>query len=184
MRQSLLSFIAKSLAVVKTGISRTRSMAACSKSRVKLLPWRARDQDLPDLMFWAANTGHRGADDTVVLKEVEMSPAHLLEIMGVAELPAYWTGEKRARSGCYGEAKFVRTFGCIEQLSGNLPGPFMFPITQQYGVDPVWFGVFVTMMMVLAGISPPVGLNVFVVRSVCRHIPIMTIYRGHFPSSA
>ena len=83
---------------------------------------RLRGQDLPDLMVWAANTGHRGADDTVVLKEVEMSPAHLLEIMGVAELPAYWTGEKRARSGCYGEAKFMRTFGCIEQLSGNLPG--------------------------------------------------------------
>lgn len=59
--------------------------------------------------------------------------------------------------------------------------PFMFPITQQYGVDPVWFGVFVTMMMVLAGITPPVGLNVFVVRGVCQHIPVMKIYRGSFP---
>ncbi len=73
--------------------------------------------------------------------------------------------------------------GCILESTSILvlTMPFMFPITQQYGVDPVWFGVFVTMMMVLAGISPPVGLNVFVVRSVCRHIPIMTIYRGAFP---
>ena len=59
--------------------------------------------------------------------------------------------------------------------------PFMYPITQQYGIDPVWFGVFVTVMMVLAGITPPVGLNVFVVRGVCRHIPVMKIYQGSFP---
>lgn len=59
--------------------------------------------------------------------------------------------------------------------------PFMYPIAQQYGVDPIWFGVFVTVMMVLAGITPPVGLNVFVVRGVCRHIPVMSIYQGSFP---
>jgi len=59
--------------------------------------------------------------------------------------------------------------------------PFIYPITLEYGVDPVWFGVFVTVMMVLAGITPPVGLNVFVVRGVCTHIPVMTIYRGSFP---
>ena len=56
-----------------------------------------------------------------------------------------------------------------------------YPITQQYGVNPVWFGVFVAEMMVLAGISPPVGLSVFVVRSVCPHIPILKIYKGAFP---
>lgn len=59
--------------------------------------------------------------------------------------------------------------------------PFMYPITQQYGVDPVWFGVFITVMMVLAGMSPPVGLNVFVVRGVCKHISVMKIYKGAFP---
>jgi len=59
--------------------------------------------------------------------------------------------------------------------------PFMYPITQMYGVDAVWFGTFVTMMMVLAGISPPVGLNVFVVRGVCSHIPVTTIYKGALP---
>ena len=42
--------------------------------------------------------------------------------------------------------------GCILESTSILvlTMPFMFPITQQYGVDPVWFGVFVTMMMVLA----------------------------------
>lgn len=73
--------------------------------------------------------------------------------------------------------------GCILESTSILvlTMPFMYPITQQYGVDPVWFGTFVTMMMVLAGISPPVGLNVFVVRSVCTEIPVATIYKGAFP---
>lgn len=68
--------------------------------------------------------------------------------------------------------------GCILESTSILvlTMPFMFPITQQYGIDPVWFGVYVTMMMVLAGISPPVGLNVFLVRGVCKHIPVMDIY--------
>lgn len=73
--------------------------------------------------------------------------------------------------------------GCILESTSILilTMPFLFPITQSYGVDPVWFGVFVTVMMVLAGISPPVGLNVFVVRGVCQHISVMKIYRGSFP---
>ncbi|WP_446425231.1 TRAP transporter large permease [Mailhella sp.] len=73
--------------------------------------------------------------------------------------------------------------GCILESTSILvlTMPFMYPITQQYGVDAVWFGTFVTMMMVLAGISPPVGLNVFVVRSVCTDIPVTTIYKGAFP---
>ncbi len=73
--------------------------------------------------------------------------------------------------------------GCILESTSILvlTMPVMYPITQSYGVDPVWFGVFVTVMMVLAGISPPVGLNVFVVRGVCQHISVMTIYKGALP---
>lgn len=73
--------------------------------------------------------------------------------------------------------------GCILESTSILvlTMPMLFPVTQVYGVDPVWFGVFVTVMMVLAGISPPVGLNVFVVRGVCKHIPVMSIYKGSFP---
>ena len=59
--------------------------------------------------------------------------------------------------------------------------PFVVPITLQYGMDTIWFGVFVTMMMVMAGISPPVGLNIFIVRSICPHISIFSIYKGAFP---
>ena len=59
--------------------------------------------------------------------------------------------------------------------------PFLFPITQAYGLNPEWFGVFVTMMMVMAGITPPVGLNVFVVHGVCPDVSINSIFRGALP---
>lgn len=73
--------------------------------------------------------------------------------------------------------------GCILESTSILilTMPFMFPITQQYGIDPIWFGIFVTTMMVLAGISPPVGLNVFIVHGICPHISVNQIYRGSFP---
>lgn len=73
--------------------------------------------------------------------------------------------------------------GCILESTSILilTMPFMFPITQQYGIDPIWFGVFVTTMMVLAGISPPVGLNVFIVHGICPNISVNQIYRGSFP---
>ncbi|MGN1037977.1 MAG: TRAP transporter large permease [Mailhella sp.] len=59
--------------------------------------------------------------------------------------------------------------------------PFLFPITQAYGINPEWFGVFVTMMMVMAGVTPPVGLNVFVVHGVYPDVPINGIFRGALP---
>ena len=122
MRQSLLSFIAKSLAVVKPAFPDQEHGGLLKEQGEPAAFARPRDIGLPDLMFRAANTRNLGGNDTVVLKKIEMPPAHLLEIMGVAEFPAYWTREKRATPGSYREAKFVRTFGCIEQLPGNLPG--------------------------------------------------------------
>lgn len=59
--------------------------------------------------------------------------------------------------------------------------PLLFPIVVAYGLDPVWFGGFVTMMMVLGGITPPVGLNVYVLHGVCPRLPTVLIFRGVMP---
>ena len=73
--------------------------------------------------------------------------------------------------------------GCVLESTSILilTMPFLFPITQAYGLSPAWFGIFVTMMMVLAGITPPVGLNVFVLHGVCPEIPITLIFKGALP---
>jgi len=59
--------------------------------------------------------------------------------------------------------------------------PILYPIIMAYGVDPIWFGAFVTFMMALAGITPPTGLNVFCIRGVCQHIPLTQIFIGAAP---
>jgi len=73
--------------------------------------------------------------------------------------------------------------GCILDLFGALilTIPFIFPITLNLGIDPVWFGVFIIIMMEIALITPPVGLNVFVMRGIALDVPMGTIFRGVVP---
>ncbi|MFY9314227.1 MAG: TRAP transporter large permease subunit [Burkholderiales bacterium] len=68
------------------------------------------------------------------------------------------------------------TFGMI-----ILTLPFVFPIVLALGFDRVWFGVYVTVMIELALITPPIGMNVFVMQRVAPEVPMVTIFRGAAP---
>jgi len=59
--------------------------------------------------------------------------------------------------------------------------PIVFPVMVQLGFDPVWFGVIVVMAVTFGMICPPVGMNVFVINSIARDVPLMSIYRGTMP---
>ncbi|MDE0308713.1 MAG: TRAP transporter large permease [Acidiferrobacterales bacterium] len=59
--------------------------------------------------------------------------------------------------------------------------PFVLPILQSQGVDLVWFAVLFVLVIEMALISPPVGLNVFAVKSIAPDVPINTIFRGIMP---
>lgn len=59
--------------------------------------------------------------------------------------------------------------------------PIVYPIVMAQGFDPIWFGVVLVIVVQMGLIAPPVGLNVFVVRSVVPDVPLMTIYRGVAP---
>ncbi len=73
--------------------------------------------------------------------------------------------------------------GCILEATSILilTMPILFPVTQAYAMEPAWFGVFVTMMVVLAGITPPVGLNAFVLHGVFPEASITEIFIGAVP---
>jgi C4-dicarboxylate transporter DctM subunit len=73
--------------------------------------------------------------------------------------------------------------GCILDVFGMiiLTLPFVFPITTALGIDPIWFGVFITIMTEIALITPPVGVNVFVMRSIATDVPMGSIFRGIVP---
>ena len=47
--------------------------------------------------------------------------------------------------------------------------------------DPVWFGIFVVLMTELALITPPIGINVYVMHGIAPEVGLITIFRGIFP---
>ena len=59
--------------------------------------------------------------------------------------------------------------------------PVLLPVIKGIGYDPIWFGVFVTVMSTVGLISPPVGLTVFVVQSQNPDVPLQKIFRGVLP---
>jgi tripartite ATP-independent transporter DctM subunit len=59
--------------------------------------------------------------------------------------------------------------------------PIVFPVIKELGFDPIWFGVIVVMTVELGLIHPPVGMNIFVIKSVVEDVKISTIFYGVIP---
>jgi tripartite ATP-independent transporter DctM subunit len=59
--------------------------------------------------------------------------------------------------------------------------PVLFPIITELGFDPVWFGVVMTLNMEMGLITPPVGLNLYVVQGIAPDIPLRDILVGSIP---
>ena len=49
------------------------------------------------------------------------------------------------------------------------------------GYDPIWFGIMVVIVVQIGMISPPVGMNIFVVKNLLRHVSITEVFRGVTP---
>lgn len=73
--------------------------------------------------------------------------------------------------------------GCVfESLSMLLlTVPIFFPLVISLGFDPVWFGIIVVVVTEISLITPPVGLNVFVLKGVLGDVSTATIFRGTVP---
>jgi tripartite ATP-independent transporter DctM subunit len=73
--------------------------------------------------------------------------------------------------------------GCIMDAMAMiiLTIPIIFPVIKALGFDPIWFGVIIVMTVELGLIHPPVGMNVFVIKSVVKDVRISTIFWGVLP---
>jgi len=70
----------------------------------------------------------------------------------------------------------------MEELSMILlTVPLFFPVVTALGYDPVWFGIVIVIVVQIGLISPPVGMNIFVVKNLLRNISIGTVFRGVIP---
>jgi len=59
--------------------------------------------------------------------------------------------------------------------------PILYPVLVKYGFDPIWFGVIMTINMEVGLITPPVGLNLYVVQGIAPDVPLNRVLVGSFP---
>jgi C4-dicarboxylate transporter DctM subunit len=59
--------------------------------------------------------------------------------------------------------------------------PIFYPVVIHLGYDPLWFGVIIVLITQIGVITPPVGINVYVVSGVARDVPLQVIFRGVIP---
>jgi C4-dicarboxylate transporter DctM subunit len=73
--------------------------------------------------------------------------------------------------------------GCFMDALGMilLTIPIFFPVAVALGYDPIWFGVVIVLVTELGVITPPVGINVYVVSGIAKDVPLEVIFKGTFP---
>ncbi|WP_212523260.1 TRAP transporter large permease [Actibacterium sp. MT2.3-13A] len=136
--------------------------------------------------FWAA------AKDSVVTTATVMLiliAAHMINpFLALTHIPSlvgeFLTGLELAPLAVLGLILLTYlVLGCF--LEGFammvLTMPIYFPVITQLGLDPIWFGVLVVLTLEMGLISPPVGINVFIVKSVARDVPLGRIFAGVAP---
>jgi tripartite ATP-independent transporter DctM subunit len=89
--------------------------------------------------------------------------------------------------GAYGVLVLIMlmylVLGCLMDAMAMiiLTVPIIFPVITHLGFDPIWFGVIIVMTVELGLIHPPVGMNVFVIKSVVKDVSFATIFTGVLP---
>ena len=108
-----------------------------------------------------------------------------LGLTGIAFLASEWVGGQ----GLSGAQVVILVLGMFIVLGTFLDGfamlvlavPLVQPILESLGVDMIWFGVMIVITLEMGLISPPVGLNIFVVKGVAPDVPVYTMFRGIVP---
>ncbi|MCS7280369.1 MAG: TRAP transporter large permease [Desulfobacterota bacterium] len=59
--------------------------------------------------------------------------------------------------------------------------PILYPIVLNLGYDPIWFGVIIVLVTCMGVVTPPVGVNVYVIKGIAKDVPLEQIFKGIFP---
>ena len=100
------------------------------------------------------------------------------------KLTAFLTGMGVGRYGVLAMIMLMYlVLGCLMDAMAMiiLTVPIIFPVIIALGFDPIWFGIIIVMTVELGLIHPPVGMNVFVIKSVVKDVSFTTIFKGVLP---
>lgn len=63
----------------------------------------------------------------------------------------------------------------------TLTVPMIYPVVLALGFDPIWFGVIIVLVTEMGVITPPVGVNVYVIKGIADNVPLESIFKGALP---
>jgi tripartite ATP-independent transporter DctM subunit len=96
--------------------------------------------------------------------------AYAIGVAGVGESVTAWLVGLHLSHFEFFAALFVlyTVLGCLVESIGMIviTVPLIYPVLSSYGIDPIWFGVILVMYVELGQISPPIGINLFVIQSI------------------
>jgi tripartite ATP-independent transporter DctM subunit len=96
--------------------------------------------------------------------------SYAISVAGVGEQLTTWlVGLKLERLEFFFALFILYTvLGCLVESLGMIviTVPLLYPVLLKYGIDPVWFGIVLVMFIELGQISPPIGINLFVIQSI------------------
>jgi tripartite ATP-independent transporter DctM subunit len=110
---------------------------------------------------------------------------HFMAVARIPILLAEWVGNLPIhRMAIMGVIVFIYFIGGFFMDSMALivvTLPIFYPVVQKLGFDPIWFGVMIVLLCEMGVITPPVGVNVFVIKGIAPEVPLGEIFKGIFP---
>ncbi|WP_370231095.1 TRAP transporter large permease [Salipiger bermudensis] len=180
----ILVVILLTIGGIYTGVFSPTEAAGVGAALVIVIGAVSRTLDLRS--FWQAA---RSSVVTTASVMLILMAAHLINpFIALSHLPAEVSRMLVAFDlGTYGTLILILAIylvlGCF--LEGMamlvLTLPIFMPVILSLGIDPIWFGVLVVLTLEMGLISPPVGINVFIVKSVARDVPLSEIFWGVIP---
>ncbi|MCA0962930.1 TRAP transporter large permease [Salipiger bermudensis] len=180
----ILVVILLTIGGIYTGVFSPTEAAGVGAALVIVIGAVSRTLDLRS--FWQAA---RSSVVTTASVMLILMAAHLINpFIALSHLPAEVSRMLVAFDlGAYGTLILILAIylvlGCfLEGLAMLvLTLPIFMPVILSLGIDPIWFGVLVVLTLEMGLISPPVGINVFIVKSVARDVPLSEIFWGVIP---
>jgi len=110
--------------------------------------------------------------------------SYAISVAGVGEQLTSWLVAMKLSRLEFFAALFVlyTVLGCLVESLGMIviTVPLLYPVLLQYHIDPVWFGIILVLFIELGQISPPIGINLFVIQSISKW-PLGDVVRGSVP---
>ncbi|MBA7697191.1 C4-dicarboxylate TRAP transporter large permease protein DctM [subsurface metagenome] len=137
------------------------------------------------IFFEAGKEGLRTACMVIFIITGAVIFGHFMAVSTIPFLLADWIGglpiHPTAVMGIIIFIYFIGGFFMDSMALVVVTIPIFFPVVMELGFDPIWFGVIIVLVAEMGVITPPVGVNVFVIKGIAPDVPLEIIFKGIFP---